>query len=168
VLKGGFVVASRSRRESLQVVVAVGWSVSDRPRYSSIDDAEGKAMNRLTSTPIGSVLGIPLVWVGRAKEDRVICMGLEMGDVRLSPLSPRIHRTDLDVLLEILRPFEGLATKLTLVWLQGHMDSNVGGDMVTLDRRGMAVAPGTGQVEVIGAFPAHMAFTEMVLTALSD
>lgn len=31
----------------------------------------------------------------------------------------------LDVLLQILRPLEGLATKIASVWLQRYMDTNV-------------------------------------------
>jgi hypothetical protein len=42
------------------------------------------------------------------------------------------------VLLEILRPLEGLATELALVWLERNMNANVGSDVVTLDCGGAA------------------------------
>jgi hypothetical protein len=55
----------------------------------------------------------------------------------------------LDVLLEILRTLECLATELALVGLQGDVDSDVRSDVVTLDCGGAALAPSTGQVEVV-------------------
>lgn len=39
----------------------------------------------------------------------------------------------LDVLLQILRTLEGLATKLTLVRLERDMNTNVRGNVVSLD-----------------------------------
>ena len=69
----------------------------------------------------------------------------------------------LDVFLEILRTLEGLATELALVWLQGNMDTDVGGDVVTLDGGGAALAPGAGQVEVVGGLAADMALADMLL-----
>ena len=54
------------------------------------------------------------VRVGRAKENRVVGMSL-------------------DVLLEILGSLEGLATEVALMRLQGNMDADMRGDVVTLD-----------------------------------
>ncbi len=69
----------------------------------------------------------------------------------------------LDMFLEILRTLEGLATKLAFVRLQGDMDTDVGGDVVTLDGGGSALAPGAGQVEVVGRLAANMALADMFL-----
>jgi hypothetical protein len=52
--------------------------------------------------------------------------------------------------LQILWSLECLAAELALVRLQGDVDSDVGGDVVTFDRGGTALAPGAGQVEVVG------------------
>lgn len=52
--------------------------------------------------------------VGRAKEYRVIGVSL-------------------DVLLEILRSFESLATEVALMRLQRDVDSDMRGDVITLD-----------------------------------
>lgn len=91
-------------------------------------------------------LSLPLatVRVGRARQHRVVGMGLDM-------------------FLEILRPFEGFATKVTLMRLERHMNSDVGGDVVPLDRGGVTGAPCTGQVEIIRRLAAHMAFADMFL-----
>lgn len=64
---------------------------------------------------IESALGV----LRRADQDRVIGMGL-------------------DVFLQVLRTLEGLAAELTLVRLQGHVDTDVRGDVVSLDRGGTA------------------------------
>jgi hypothetical protein len=44
----------------------------------------------------------------------------------------------LDVLLEILRPLEGLATELALVRLERNVNANVRSNVVTLDSGGAA------------------------------
>ena len=69
----------------------------------------------------------------------------------------------LDMFLEILGTFESFATKFALVWFQGNMDSNVGGDMVAFDCRGTATTPLTRQVEVVGALAADVSFADMFL-----
>jgi hypothetical protein len=52
--------------------------------------------------------------------------------------------------LQILRSLECLAAEFALVRLQGDVDSDVGGDVVTFDGGGTALTPGAGQVEVVG------------------
>ena len=47
--------------------------------------------------------------------------------------------------------------------LEWDVDSNVRGDVVTLDSRGAAATPLTGQVEVVGGFAADMALADMFL-----
>jgi hypothetical protein len=71
--------------------------------------------------------------------------------------------TDLDMFLQILWTLESLATEITLVWLQGHMNTDVRGDVVTLDRGGSASVPTTGEVEVVGALATNMSLTDMIL-----
>ena len=72
-------------------------------------------------------------------------------------------RAYLDMLLEVLRPLEGLSTELALVWLQRHVDADVRGDVVPLNRGCPALAPLAGEVQVVGALAANMALTEMIL-----
>ena len=72
----------------------------------------------------------------------------------------------LDMLLQVLRALEGLAAKVTLVWLEGHMDTNMRGDMVSLDGGRTTATPLAGQVEVVGALTANMALTDMFLHSL--
>lgn len=82
--------------------------------------------------------------LGRPDQDAVVGMGLDM-------------------LLEILRTLEGLSTEVTLVWLQGNVNTNVRGDVVALDRCGAARVPLASQVEVVGALPADVPLTNVVL-----
>ena len=67
------------------------------------------------------------------------------------------------MLLEILRPLEGLAAKLTLVRLEGHMDSDVRCDVVALDRGGAARIPLASEAQIVGALASNMALADMVL-----
>lgn len=69
----------------------------------------------------------------------------------------------LDVLLQILRTLERLATKFALVRLQGDMDTDVRGDMVALDSLRAAVAPLASQAKVVCALAANMAFADVFL-----
>jgi hypothetical protein len=69
----------------------------------------------------------------------------------------------LDMFLEVLWAFEGLATEFAFVRLEWDVDSNVRGDVVTLDSRGAAATPLTGQVEVVGGFTADVALADMFL-----
>ena len=56
----------------------------------------------------------------------------------------------LDMFLQILGSLEGFATEFTLVRLQRYVDSNVGGDVIALDCSRSTLAPGAGQVQVVG------------------
>lgn len=69
----------------------------------------------------------------------------------------------LDVLLQILRAFESLATEVALVRLQWDVNTNVRRDVVTLHSSGTAVTPLASQVQVVGALATNMAFTNVVL-----
>jgi hypothetical protein len=69
----------------------------------------------------------------------------------------------LDVLLEILGALEGLATELAFVRLERDMDANMRSDVIALDGRGTTLAPGAGQVEVVGRFATDVALTDMLL-----
>jgi len=70
------------------------------------------------------------IWFWRAHDDAIICMCLDM-------------------FLQILGSLERLAAEFTLVRLQWDVDSNVGGDVVSFDGRGSALAPCAGQVQVV-------------------
>ena len=89
------------------------------------------------------------------------------GHVRSEAVGVFKSDTYLDVLLQILGPLERLAAKVTLVRLQGHMDADVGCDVISLDGSGSARIPLARQVEVVGALPANMAFTDVILSVLA-
>lgn len=57
----------------------------------------------------------------------------------------------LDVLLEILRSLESLATEVALMRLEWDMDADVRCDVIALDGCDAARAPVTSQVEVVCA-----------------
>jgi hypothetical protein len=76
----------------------------------------------------------------------------------------RVVGMGLDVFLQILGPLERLATEVALVWLQGDMHTDMRGDVVALDGGSIAVAPLTGQVQVVGAFAADMALADVFLS----
>ena len=84
---------------------------------------------------------------------------------RLRRANLRVVGMSLDVLLQILRPLEGLATEFTLVGLQGYVDANVRGDVVAPDCGGVASAPLASQVQVIGALAANMTLADVFLYA---
>ena len=83
-----------------------------------------------------------LIW--GSKEDGIIGVGLDM-------------------LLQILRTLEGLAAEVALVRLQGDVDPDVGGDMVTLDSGGSALVPPTSQVEVVCTLAANVLLADVFL-----
>ena len=69
----------------------------------------------------------------------------------------------LDMLLEILRAFERLATEIASMRLQGDMDANVGGNMVPLDHGDVAVGPSTLQIKIVCALATDMNLAHVVL-----
>ena len=70
------------------------------------------------------------------------------------------------MLLKILWTLECFATEVALVRLQGYVNADVRGDVVTLDGGGATCAPLTGQVEVVGALATDVAFAYVVLNVL--
>lgn len=71
----------------------------------------------------------------------------------------------LDMLLQILGTLESLPAEVALVRLEWYMNADVGSDMITFDCCGVASAPLTGQVEVVGAFASNVALTNMLLNS---
>ena len=69
----------------------------------------------------------------------------------------------LDMLLEILRPLEGLTAKLASMRLQWYVNTDVRGDMITLDDSDTTVTPCASQIKVVGALATNMNFADMVL-----
>lgn len=82
--------------------------------------------------------------LGAANKDRVIGMGLYM-------------------LLEVLGALERLPAEVTLVWLERDMDADVRRDVVPFDSGSAAARPLARQIQVVGALPADMPLTDMVL-----
>jgi len=71
------------------------------------------------------------------------------------------------VLLEILGSFESLAAEVTLMRLQRHVNTNVRGDMITLDCSGTAVPPLAGEVQVVGTLATDMALADVIVELFS-
>lgn len=67
------------------------------------------------------------------------------------------------MLLEILRPLEGLAAKITFVWLERNMYANVGSDVITLHSRCATSTPLTSEVQIVGTLASDVALTYVVL-----
>lgn len=76
-----------------------------------------------------------------------------------------VVRVSLDMLLQILGTLESLPAEVTLVRLKWYMNADVGSDMITFDCCGVASAPLTGQVEVVGAFASNVTLTNMLLNS---
>ena len=96
----------------------------------------------LVASAIGSLTAT--VWLRRAQKDRVVSVGL-------------------DVLLKILRTLEGLAAEVALVWLQWHVNADVRGDVISLHGGGATATPLAGEIKIVGAFSANMAFADVIL-----
>ena len=71
------------------------------------------------------------------------------------------------MLLEILWALESLATEFALVWLQRNVHADMRGDVVALDGGGAALAPGAGEVEVVGRLAPDMALANVLLNDAS-
>ena len=54
------------------------------------------------------------------------------------------------VFLQILGPLEGLLTKITLVWLQRNMDTDMGRDMIAFNCSSSTSAPLACEAEIVG------------------
>ena len=69
----------------------------------------------------------------------------------------------LDMLLEILRPLEGLTTKLASMRLEWYVNTDVRGDMITLYDGDTTVTPCASQVKIVGALATNVSLADMVL-----
>lgn len=74
----------------------------------------------------------------------------------------------LDVLLQVLGTLEGLSAEVALVRLERNVHADVRGDVIALYCCGPARVPLASQVEVVGALPADMALTDVVIKRLSS
>lgn len=72
------------------------------------------------------------------------------------------------MLLQVLGAFEGLATKLTFVRLEGDVHTDVRSDVIPLDGGGAARVPLAGEAQVVCAFAANMALANVFLRLLVD
>lgn len=88
------------------------------------------------------------VGLGRAEENRVIGVSL-------------------DVLLEILRALECLATEVAFMRLQRNVNTDVGGDVITFDSGCAAVTPLARQIQVVGALATNVTFANVIVELLS-
>src|SRR2546430_1836097 len=75
----------------------------------------------------------------------------------------RVISMSLDMFLQVLRSFKGLAAKVTFVRLEWNMHANVRSDMIALDGGGTAVPPLAGEVQIVGALSTDMPLANMVL-----
>ena len=70
----------------------------------------------------------------------------------------------LDMFLQVLRSFECFAAELAFVRLEGNVNANVRGDVVSLDGGGSTLTPGAGQVEVVGRLSTDMSLADVLLS----
>jgi hypothetical protein len=97
------------------------------------------------------------------KEDRVISVRLESGQLVCLLMCEVFIETNLHMFLQVLGTFERFSAKVTFVRLQWDVDADMRSDVVTLDGGGTAGVPSTGQVQVISALPSNVLLTDMVL-----
>ena len=70
------------------------------------------------------------------------------------------------MLLEVLRPLEGLSTKFASMRLQRDMNTDVRGDVIAFYDGNATVTPRARQIEIVGALAANMALADMVLNVM--
>jgi hypothetical protein len=66
-----------------------------------------------------------------------------------------------------LGTLEALPAEITLMWLEGDMDSNMRSNMVALDCSGPTKVPPTGKVQVVCALSTDMALADVILGEMS-
>lgn len=71
------------------------------------------------------------------------------------------------MLFQILWTLERFATQVTLMRLQGYVNTDVRGDMVAFDRGRSTRAPLASEVEVVSTLAAYMALADVFLDLLS-
>ena len=71
----------------------------------------------------------------------------------------------LDVLLQILRPLEGLAAKIAPMRLQRYMNADVRRDVVAFHNCDATGTPGTSEVKIIGTFTTDVALANVFLSS---
>lgn len=107
-----------------------------------IDGKKRLTFSRTSRVAAGSVLST--IGLGRAQQYRVVSVSL-------------------DVLLQVLRTLECLATEVALVRLERDVNTDVRRDVVALNRGGAAVSPLAGEVQVVGAFATNVTLTNVIL-----
>ena len=75
----------------------------------------------------------------------------------------RVIGVSLDMFLQVLWTLERLSAEVAFVGFQRDMDSNVGGDVISFDRRSPTGTPSTLQVQVVCAFPTYMTLANVFL-----
>lgn len=86
--------------------------------------------------------------VGALKDDRVISMGLDM-------------------LLQVLRTLERLATEVAAVRFQWNVDTDVRSNMIPFDHMDATVAPHALEIQVVGALATDVIFADMILDSIT-
>ncbi len=67
------------------------------------------------------------------------------------------------MLLQVLGSLEALAAEVALVWLKRNMNTDMRGDMISLNGGGSALVPLACQVQVVGALATNMFLANMLL-----
>ena len=83
--------------------------------------------------------------------------------ILIHTIENRVISVGFHMLLQILRTFEGLATELATMRLQGHMNTDMRSYVIALDDLNATVRPGALQIEVICAFAPNMFVADMIL-----
>jgi hypothetical protein len=66
------------------------------------------------------------------------------------------------MLLQVLGTLECLSAEIAFVWFERDVDSDVRGDMITLDCGGAALVPAAGEVQVVGTLSSDMLLADVI------
>lgn len=71
-----------------------------------------------------------------------------------------------DMLLQVLRTFEGFAAEVAFVRLERDVNADMRGDMIALHGGSGAITPTTRETQIVGALATDMSFTDVFLSRL--
>jgi hypothetical protein len=96
------------------------------------------------------------------------CTRMPWGNINSRANGNIVISMSFDVFLQILWTLELFAAQCAFVGFERDVHANVRGNVVTLDRLGIATVPCTDEVEVIGALTANMVLANMFLSLVLE
>lgn len=92
-----------------------------------------------------------------------ICTGATAGLI-LPTHNDCVFRMCFDMFLQILGSLESFTTEVTPVGFQRNMDANMRCNVIALDHGDGAIAPGAGEVQVVGTLATNVGIANMILS----